>query len=84
VPDEPYDLWFHPGATVEWVGPQPLEESTGTVNPGDLGTVITDDRPASGIVVTFAGVGTFACERDEIRAHRPGGRASGPQGLGRT
>lgn len=69
--DEQYEPWFRPGQTVEWVGPEPLEGDAGTVAAGDVGTVLTDDRPAaSGIVVVFDGVGTFACERDEIRPAR--------------
>lgn len=59
---------MRPGRQVEWVGPEPLQSNTGTVEPGGLGTVVTDDRPAStGIVVVFDGVGTFSCEPDEIR-----------------
>lgn len=67
--DERYEPWLRPGQTVEWVGPEPLDGNAAQANPGDVGTVLTDDRPASGIVVVFDGVGTFACERDEIRPH---------------
>jgi hypothetical protein len=66
-----HEPWLRPGELVEWAGPEPLEVATGTVTPGDVGMVLTDDRPAeSGIVVVFAGVGTFACDSEEIRPHR--------------
>lgn len=65
-----HELWFRPGETVEWAGTEPLRTDTGTVTPGDIGVVVTDDRPAEGIVVVFDGIGTFSCERAEVRPHR--------------
>jgi len=67
VVDDEKETWFRPGQQVEWVGPEPLESETGTVAVGDVGTVVTDDRPASaGVMVVFNGVGTFVCESGEI------------------
>lgn len=69
VEDEQNEPWFQPGQQVEWAGPEPLEGDSASVAVGDVGTVVTDDRPASsGIVVVFNGVGTFVCEPAEIRA----------------